>query len=143
MAQTFAANATNAFNSTPIVKSPPAASAGRVRVLSDTITFASQADTDTIVVGGGYLPKNAQFLYGVITASATLGSATISIGTAASAAKYRAAAVFTSVNTPTLFGTAAGSLSALTAAEQILVTVGTAALPASGTLDIQLFYAID
>lgn len=115
----------------------------RVKRMRGTFTLASQATTDTLVVGN--LPCGATFAYGVITASATLGTSTIAIGTSASTGKYRAAATFTAVDTPTMFGPAAvvgAADPALAADEQVIVTIATAALPSSGTLVIDLYYSM-
>lgn len=112
---------------------------GRVRVHKATITMASQASGDTILIA---TPKRGDmFLYGILAATATLGaSATIAIGTSASTGKYRAAAVFTAVETPTLFGLVAAE-TALTADEFVIITIGVAALPSSGTFTVKMFFA--
>ena len=138
MANTFGATATvlNA-GGTP----DPGLVHGTVRCVVERITLASQASGDTITLPS--LPKGAKPLYGVLCTSASLGSATLAIGTAASAGKYRAAAVFTATDTPTLFGVATVLNTGLSAAETLLATVGTAALPSSGTLDVAMFYTMD
>jgi hypothetical protein len=121
----------------------PAASVygGRLKRLRATFTLNSQATTDTLVVGN--LPAGSTFAFGVVNASATLGaSATVAIGNSGTAGKYRAAATFTAA-APTLFGDSAPVAAApLAAEEQVIVTIGTAALPASGTFIVDLFYSI-
>jgi hypothetical protein len=110
---------------------------GRLKVFQETIALASQASGDTITVlrlPAGFVP-----LWGQLVSDTSLGSSTISIGTAASAAKYRAAATFTPTDTPTPFGKAANLGAALAASEDVLITIATAALPASGTLQVQMF----
>jgi hypothetical protein len=139
----YADKATDVFDTSPPVKVSPAAHGGRVRVLSDTVTLASQTTSDTIVLFGGKLPIGAQVLYGVITTTTSLGSSTIAIGITGSTSKYKAAATFTSTNTPTLFGAAAALLTPVTTEEQLFITIGAATLPASGTLHVELFYALD
>ncbi|QJQ31822.1 hypothetical protein GV829_04635 [Sphingomonas lacunae] len=114
----------------------------KVKSIRATIDYDGQASGDTIVLGE--LPVGATFLYGVLIASATAGaSATIAIGTAAAAGKYRTAATFTAANTPTMFGNAAAvDDDLLAAAERVIATVGTAALPNSADfLIVELFYA--
>lgn len=113
---------------------------GRLRRFRATITLASQASGDTIVLAK--IPAGHAFAYGVINASATLGgTATVAIGTAASAGKYRAAAIFTAA-APTLFGAStAVDDSALTAEETVIMTVGAAALPSSGTAIVDLYFS--
>ncbi|MGL5363061.1 MAG: hypothetical protein ACRDBH_09285, partial [Bosea sp. (in: a-proteobacteria)] len=70
----------------------------------------------------------------------SLGSSTIAVGTAASAAKYKAAAVLTATETPTAYGKGAAlAEDALTVDTEILLTVAAAALPASGNL-VSLIY---
>lgn len=141
MAQTFSTELAG-IDSTPVVKANAAKAYGaRIRRFRATVAMAAQADTDTIVLAD--IPAGYTFAFGLITASATLGaSATISIGTAASAAKYRAAATHTTANTPVLFGTQAtvGLASPLTAVERVIATVGTAALPGSGTFCVDLYF---
>jgi hypothetical protein len=119
---------------------------GRLKRLRATFTLGSTAVTTSDVLSVGNLPAGSTFAYGVITASATMGaSATLAIGTSGSTGKYRAAATFTSADTPTLFGTAATIGAAdpgLSSEEAVIVTVGTASLPTSGTLVIDLYYSI-
>ncbi|MGB8274854.1 MAG: hypothetical protein WCF16_06230 [Alphaproteobacteria bacterium] len=114
---------------------------GRVRCFNEKVTLASQPTTDTIEVAK--LPKGARVLYGVMTSSASLGSSTVAIGISGTTGKYRAAATFTAVDTPTLFGVAANVGEALTAEEIVFITIAAAALPASGTLRMMLFYTVD
>ena len=115
---------------------------GHVRVYREKITLASQATTDTIVIA---FPSNQEtFLFGVLTTDTSLGTSTIAIGTAANTAKYRAAATFTPTQTPTLFsgaGTVAAMSSKLTIDETVFITIAVAALPASGTLIVDLYFA--
>lgn len=130
--------------SAPVGYKPKASVYGaRVKRLRGTFTLNAQTTSDTLVVGN--LPTGATFAYGVITSSVTLGTSTVAVGISGTTGKYRAAAVFTSVDTPTLFGTAAtigASDPALAADEQVIVTIATASLPASGTLVIDLYYSM-
>jgi hypothetical protein len=114
---------------------------GTVRVFAETITFASQASGDTIEIGR--LPKGAVVLYGVLTTGTSTGTATVSIGISGTAAKYKAATVHTSTDAPAVFGKAAALHSGLTAEETVIATVGTAALPSSGTMQVALVYAFN
>jgi hypothetical protein len=85
------------------------------------------------------------FAFGVITASATLGSSTLAIGISGTTGKYRAAATFTTADTPTMFGPAtevAASDAGLSAEQTVIGTIASAALPASGTLVVDLYYSI-
>lgn len=118
----------------------------RLKRLRATFTLGSTAVTtsDTLTVGN--LPAGATFAYGVLTASATMGaSATLAIGNASSTGKYRSAATFTTADTPTMFGNTAAVGAAdpgLSAEETVIVTVGTASLPTSGTLVVDLYYSL-
>lgn len=116
---------------------------GRVKRLRATITLASQATTDTLLLGN--LPSGATFAYGVLTASASLGSSTLAIGVSGTTGKYRTAGTFTATDTPTFFGNAAqvaASDAGLSAEEVVIGTIASAALPSSGTLVVDLYYSI-
>lgn len=116
---------------------------GRVKRFRASYTLASQATTDLLQLFN--LPAGATLAYAIITSSVSLGSSTIALGTAATAGKYRAAATFTAVDTPTLVGTAAtvgAADPALTAEETVIATIGAAALPASGTLVIDFYVSM-
>lgn len=106
------------------------------------VTDVNQADNVLL----GKLPPGARFLAGIITASATLGSAQVAIGTNkahASNGQYRAAATFTAVDTPTLFGLSAAQHAADASTETpIYLTTGAADLPASGRLSVFILYSI-
>lgn len=128
--------------SAPVGYKPSASVYGaRLKRLRATFTLNTQTTSDTLVVGN--LPAGATFAYGVINASATLGaSATVAIGTSGSTGKYRAGAVFTAA-APTLFGdSAAVAASPLSAEEQVIVTIGVASLPGSGTFIVDLYYSM-
>ena len=110
---------------------------GRVRLRRATITMSAQAANDTIVLCNAKIGE--VFAFGVINASVTAGStATIEIGTSTDTDKYRAPATKTTT-APELFGIA-GSQVALTADEKIIATIKAAALPASGTLIIDMYF---
>ena len=50
MAVLYATNATNAFNTNPPVKGGPETGGGSVRVLRDSLTYATQTTSDTVVI---------------------------------------------------------------------------------------------
>ena len=113
----------------------------------DSSTFGTKVTTglttaDNLLLGrlpAGYVPD-----FGMITSSVSLGTSVIAIGTNkvhASNGQYRAAATFTAVDTPTLFGVTASmaALAALAADTPIYLAVATATLPTSGTLIIDLY----
>jgi hypothetical protein len=139
MAVLYATEATGYLNSA--VPSLPAGAihGGQLRRYRASITLASQATTDTIVLCR--LHAGQAVAYGIMTSSVTLGSSTVAIGITGTTGKYRAAATFTAVNTPTLFGPTAATMAAAptTAEETIFVTIAAADLPSSGTLVIDLY----
>jgi hypothetical protein len=114
---------------------------GRVRVFNEKVVLAAQPTSDIVEVAR--LPKGARVLYGILNSTVSLGSSTLAIGIAGSATKYRGAAAFTAVDTPTLFGPAAVAGEALAAEEIVILTIAAAALPASGTLRVMIFYTLD
>jgi hypothetical protein len=132
------------LTSAPVGYKPRATVYGaRLKSLRGSFTLNTQTTSDTLVVGN--LPAGATFAFGLLTSSASLSTATVAIGIAGTTGKYRAAAVFTATDTPTLFGTAAtvgAADPALTAEEQVIVTIATASLPASGTFVVDLFYSM-
>jgi hypothetical protein len=114
---------------------------GTVRCFNEEITLATQTTSDTIEVCR--LPKGAIPLYGIIETDTSLGAATAAIGITGSTGKYRAAAVFTALNTPTLFGVGAAIGEALAAEETVIITIAAASFPASGVLRVMFFYAFN
>lgn len=138
MAQTYAAEVSGLYD-VPATKPSASVVGGRLRRFRATITLASQADGDTVVLAK--VPAGHTFAYGVLTGSASLGSSTIAVGIAGTAGKYRAAAAHTAT-TPTFFGLAAQVAgAALTAEETVILTNTTAALPSSGTLVVDLYFS--
>lgn len=114
---------------------------GRVRRYRNTITLESQASGDTITLQP--IPAGHVFAFGILNATVTLGaSATIAIGVAGTAEKFRAAAVFTAA-APTLFGLI-GAMDDDPVSDNAggftpIVTVGVAGLPSSGTLTVDIY----
>lgn len=114
---------------------------GRLISLTATITMAAQASGSILKVfkaNPGWL-----FMGGYLLTNTTLGSATLAIGNATTAALYRAAAVLTTIDVPQPFmnNVAIGAgqfltspLTPYTAAEEFLITTAAASLPASGIL---------
>lgn len=138
MANTYASEVSG-LGTIPETNANGAVQGGRLRRFRATITLASQADGDTVTLAK--VPAGYAFAYGVINASATLGSSTVAIGVAGTAGKYRAAATFTAA-APTLFGVVGAVDDApLTASETVILTNTTAALPSSGTLVVDLYYS--
>lgn len=121
----------------------PAASVytARLRRLRGSFTYNTQTTSDTLVIGN--LPPGATFAFGAITTSASTSTATLAVGITGTTGKYKAAGAVTTTDVPQLFGLAsAAAASPLTAEEQVFVTIGTASLPASGTLVVDIFYSL-
>lgn len=143
MAQTYSSELSG-IASTPVVKpSATAAYGARLRRYRASIVLASQvfgAGNEVILAK---VPAGLTFAFGILNTDTSLGTSTVSIGTAATPAKYNnAAQTLTSTNTPTLFAAAAQEeQAALTGEEQIQMLVGTANLPASGNLVVDLYFS--
>lgn len=138
MAETFATEVAG-LDTIPSTKSNGAVHNARLRRFRATIPLAAQADGDTVVLAR--VPAGYAFAFGIINASATLGAATVAIGIAGTAGKYRASAVFTAA-APTLFGVVgAVDDSPLEDEEEVILTNTTAALPGSGTLVVDLYFS--
>jgi hypothetical protein len=136
----------------------------RQRTFVETIALASQASGS--VIGVARVPLYAVFLGITLITDTSLGSATVSFGDANQAALYGAATTLTAINTPTLIAKAdaigpilngydsvtgnlvdpfmpqfVGQGGALY--EDIVMAIGSAAFPASGTLMVLTDYQID
>lgn len=98
-----------------------------------SITYASQASGSTLV--GPTVPKNRLLKSIELMTSVSTSTATLAVGNATTAAKYLAAAAITTPGTSVEGNLAISDPPApSTADETIIITVGTAALPASGVL---------
>lgn len=126
----------------PPTKVGPHASGGKVKVVTETFTYATDA-VGSYAVGGGLIPVGARVLDAYFVTSVTTGTATIALGISGSTAKYINAAAVTTANQRTVQVNQAAMLTEITTAEQLLLTVATATLPASGTLRIVLTYVVD
>lgn len=141
MANTYSTEIAAAKSGTlPQAQPDSALVSGKVRRLRASVVLAAQAIGDTITLGD--LPIGANVAYIDMTSSVTLGAATIAIGVAGTAGKYRAAGVFTTVDVPTAVGPGAVAKAAapLAAPETLIATIAAAALPAAGTLEFDIYY---
>lgn len=122
----------------------PKTRGGRVRVATATLTYASQAAGTQAFDAPLTLPIGATVVGGVISTSVTTGSATVALGITGSTAKYKAAAAVTATASAEIAIPHAAVLAAgLTTAENVFPTTASAALPASGTLKVVLYYVVD
>jgi hypothetical protein len=132
-----------AYNGTaPQVQPDSALQGGKVRVLQATFNLALAAQANNDVLTLGQIPANARIKSIKMTSSVSLATSTVAIGIAGTVAKYRAAAVFTTVDVPTIVGpgAVAKAAAANSVAETLIATVTTAALPAAGTLMFEVEY---
>lgn len=137
---------------------------GKNRCFIETVTYAAQASGT--VIGVARLPVPFTLLGIMLITSASTATATLALGNAGdtNGAIYKAAAVLTATDTPTWYGLTAKTgvlissgvdyLGAATSYaspgtvggggyEDIILTVGTAALPGAGTLRLFFHYMID
>lgn len=140
MADLFSTEAAGLL-SRPVVKPSAGAYGARSRRYRASITLAAQATTDNILLC--ILPAGSIYEVGMLISSVTLGAAVIAIGTSqthGTNGQLRAAGTFTAVDTPTPFGPAALLAgAALSADTRIYLTIATAALPAAGTLVVDIY----
>lgn len=130
-------------NSQPVQLPASGDVAGRLRIFNEKVDLSAQAIASGDTIEIAKLPKNARLLYGHLSSTVSLGTATIAIGITGAGNKYRNAATFTTPDQPTLFGNVANIGEALTGEEIILLTVGAAALPNAGILRVMLYYTLD
>lgn len=129
--------------SSPTVKRSGGDIGARIRrnIASFDLATVQIVNGDTLALGP--VPKGAVGVSHRITASATMGAAAlIAIGIAGTVAKYRAAAVFTAVDTPTAVAKASTLDDTLAANEDHIATISVADLPAAGLLTIETFYTL-
>lgn len=88
------------------------------------------------------MPKDSLFIYGLLNTSVSLGTSTVAIGDEYTADLIKAAGTLTSADTPVLFGKNKPVNEKLEANTNLYLTVGAAALPADGTLVVDMFFAV-
>lgn len=118
---------------------------GRVRSLRASLNMSETTVASGDTISLGKRPKGSRYCGHRITSGVSLGSATVAIGVAGTPGKYRAAATFTAVDTPTDVAIAAQlAADPLTDDEDIIATIAAAALPTSNhELVIETFYTYD
>ena len=140
MAQTYSVELAG-VGSLPVVK-PSALSAygARVKRFRATVPLTAQNVGDTVVLG--LIPAGHIFAGVELVTDTSLGTSTVSVGISGTPAKYVAAQTLTAVNAPSPQGLVAQLIAgALTAQETIILTVATAALPASGNLLVDMYFS--
>lgn len=141
LSKELANGSTGLETSAPVGWKPKASVYGaRLKRLRASFVLASQTTSDILQLGN--LPAGSVFAFGVINSTATLGSSTLAVGVSGATGQYRAAATFTTANTPTFFGLAAAESDVESTAETTVIgTIAGATLPSSGTLVVDLFYS--
>lgn len=113
----------------------------RLRRIRATFTYATQTTSDTLVVG--VLPTGATVFQVALNTSVSTSTATLALGITGTTGKYRAAAAVTTTDAPQVAMLAARAAdSPLTAEETVFLTIGTASLPSSGTLVVDIIYSM-
>lgn len=142
---TGASGATGTVDGLPAYKpSAPLGEMARLRVARGSYTLTGTAITTADTLNICIQPAGALHQFGIITAGVSLGTSTLAIGISGTTGKYRAAATFTTVDTPTLFGIASilANQTVLAADERIIGTIAVASLPTTGqSLVIQMVYS--
>jgi hypothetical protein len=112
--------------------------------INGTTNAAQWLTTDTALLVPGSMVRGMRFLYGMLTTSLSLGTSTVAIGVSGATGRYRAAAVFTAVDTPTPFGAVLTGVASgpLAADDNIIMTIGVANLPNTAThrLIVDLYF---
>ena len=144
MATTFA-TPYNGYNSTP-AQLPTADNAygSKLQVYRAVVTLASQAAADIVKLFK--LPAGCVPIALVVNTDTSTSTSTFSIGITGTTAKYRALAAKTTTDTPEVAMKAAanvtnGAMVPLAAAEEVILTVAAATMPASGTLTVDMIVA--
>lgn len=151
MAVSYAPNCTLLVNNTggSVQSLPDVRVGGKLRVFTEVITLASQASASSIMFAR--IPYGSELYAIQVSVSATLSTSTLSFGDANSATRYGAAVTFTVANTKVDALNVVGRGVPLTTCydntgtvsssyTDLLATIGTANLPASGTLVIVTEY---
>jgi len=136
---------TGTVDGLPVIKSVATlGSQARLRVARGSYTLTGTGVTTADTLNIAIMPSGAIFQWGQIASGVSLATSTVAIGITGTTGKYRAAAVFTAVDTPTPFGVAAimANQTPLTGDERIIGTIAVATLPVTGqSLVIQMVYS--
>lgn len=137
------AGATGTLDGLPTVKpSATVGHGGRIRVFRGSYTLTGTGVTTADILQIAVMPAGSIFQGGQMNAGVSLATSTLAIGITGTTGKYRTAAVFTAVDTPTPFGLAAimANQTPILADERIIGTIAVATLPVTGqSLVIQMF----
>lgn len=121
-------------------KVAPGLVGAKVRVFVENVTLASQSTGASNAIRIARVPAGARFLGVDISTTVSLGSSTIKIGDSGNDDRFMEAATYTVVDTRLSEAVAENIGYEFTEDTDILLEVGAAALPASGTLSILFYY---
>lgn len=111
---------------------------GDVRRVRATIELSAQEEGKILLCE---MPKDSVFIFGLLNTSVSLGATTLAIGDEYTADAIKAAGTLTSADTPVLFGKNKATTTRFEDNTNLYLTTAAAALPADGTLVIDLFFA--
>lgn len=120
---------------------PVAQNGGKLVHYRATVKLAGQASGGKVELFD--LPKGACIVGFLMNASVSLGTATVALGDSTTADKYKQAAVFTTADLPAFAGKNAAVVEPIGDDGKVILTVGTAALPGSGTLVVDAVVAVN
>jgi hypothetical protein len=134
---------TGYFNS-PVIKPNAVQYGGNLVCYDAQIIIQSQQIGDTVIYG--VIPTGCMFRFGLLLTDTSLGASTISLGTAAFPAQYRAAGPLTSANTDVPFNTppsfVTGAVTTPLKTQEIdILTIAASGFPLSGNLFIRTVWA--
>ncbi len=112
---------------------------GEAKLMLASFTLATQATSDRLVLGD--LPQGSVLHLIRCNSSVALGSAKLSLGSAAEASTFGKAATILTANTAVTWSNGMGY--ECTKRTRVYATVSGAALPSSGTLSFSVLYAVD
>lgn len=125
-----------ALATVPRTYPPVSAVGGKTRTSLEVFNYATDAQGAYNI--GPAIPAGARILSVELNTSVSTGSATLAIGIAGTAGKYRAAAALTTADTWVQANLTAAVTDVLAADEQLVMTVAAATLPASGRLLVRI-----
>ena len=140
MVTTYSTEAQPALNTVPARRADGSVWTAKLRRFRATVALSGQGNGDDVVLFR--VPAGSVFAYGVLNTSISLGTSTLAVGVSGTTNRYRNAGDLTVPDTPTLFGnTAEVSGAGLATDIDVLLTIGAAALPGSGTLVVDMYFS--
>jgi hypothetical protein len=143
MADVYGVDYTNAFQTTPQVNAAAANAGGRVRAITDTITFAGDAAGTVAYLGGTKLPDGATII-GWTVDSADLGTGnTVTLKAVGTTTKTLSAALAVDSGASVHTETDTAGFVPQTADGESAITLTTAVAASTGLVSVIVFYVND